>query len=119
MIGGCFSIFFAGTFCSDVTSGFYIGEFLRRDFPLDKDESYYIIASPPWYKDDALQGMLNAIVGKRSIAVIPLKEPDMNCFKENAKKTAGVYFKHNKNKKTVATIVLSCDWDRIRKDASI
>lgn len=63
--------------------------------------------------------MLNATVGKRSMAVIPLKEEDMKCLKEEAKKTAGIYFKQSRTQKTAKGVVLSFDWDKIRKDAGI
>ncbi len=113
------SISFHDHFCPGVTSGFYIVEFLKNEFPLARDENYYVIASPPWCKDDAIQTILNTTVGKRSLAVIPVKEQDMKCLKEEAKKTAGIYFKQNRTDKSAKAVALSFDWDKIRKDAGI
>jgi len=113
------SISFHDHFCPGVTSGFYIVEFLKNDFPLAKDESYYVIASPPWCKDDAIQTILNTTVGKRSLAVIPFNDEDKKCLAEQAKNVAGIYFKHNRADKTSTGLVLAFDWDKIRTDAGI
>jgi len=113
------SISFHDHFCPGVTSGFYIVEFLNNDFPLAKDESYYVIASPQWCKDDAIQTILNTTAGKRSLAVIPLNDADKKCLSEQAKNAAGIYFKHNRTQKTSTGVVLAFDWDKIRTDAGI
>jgi len=113
------SISFHDHFCPGVTSGFYIVEFVKNDFPLAKDESYYVIASPQWCKDDAIQTILNTTVGKRSLAAIPLNDADKRCLSEQAKNVAGIYFKHNRANKTSTGVVLAFDWDKIRTDAGI
>lgn len=111
------AILFHDHFCPGVTSGYYIAKYLRNEFPVSKGESYYIIASPPYCKDDALQAILNATVGKRSMAVIPLTESDTACLSIEAKDAAGLYFRYNRKEKKGNGIVLGFSWDRLRSDA--
>ncbi len=111
------AILFHDHFCPGVTSGYYIAKYLLNEFPVSKGESYYIIASPPYCKDDALQAILNATVGKRSMAVIPLTESDTACLSAEAKDAAGLYFRYNRKEKKGNGIVLGFSWDRLRSDA--
>ncbi|NWF93644.1 MAG: hypothetical protein HXY46_12050 [Syntrophaceae bacterium] len=111
------AILFHDHFCPGVTSGYYIAKYLCNEFPVSKGESYYIIASPPYCKDDALQAILNATVGKRSMAVIPLSESDMACLSAEAKDAAGIYFRYNRKEKKGNGIVLGFLWDRLRSAA--
>lgn len=113
------AILFHDHFCPGVTSGYYIAKYLFNDFPISKGESYYIIASPAYCKDDALQAILNTTVGKRSMAVIPLSESDTACLSAEAKDTAGLYFRYNRKEKKGKGVVLGFSWDKLRKDASL
>jgi formylmethanofuran dehydrogenase subunit E-like metal-binding protein len=111
------AILFHDHFCPGVTSGYYIGKYLCNEFPVLKGESYYIIASPVYCKDDALQAILNTTVGKRSMAVIPLSESDTDCLSAEAKGAAGLYFRYNRKEKKGNGIALGFLWDKLRSDA--
>jgi len=46
--------------CPGVTSGYLLASYLKKELPLrSPTESYYILAVPPWCKDDALAVLLN------------------------------------------------------------
>jgi formylmethanofuran dehydrogenase subunit E-like metal-binding protein len=110
------AILFHDHFCPGVTSGYYIAKYLHNDLPLSKGESYYIIASPVYCKDDALQVILNTTVGKRSMAVIPLSESDAACLSAEAKNAAGLYFRYNRKERKGNGIALSFLWDSLKSD---
>lgn len=106
-------------YCPGVTSGYHIGRFIIEALPLSEGESYVFIASPMWCKDDAIQVMLDATVGKRSMYAFPLKDKEKTCLVDEAKNIAGIIFRYNRAKKEGEAIVLKYDWDGVRKDAGV
>lgn len=105
--------------CPGVTAGYFLANYLLEKFPLSAEESYYIIASPAWCKDDALQVILNTTVGKQTMLVYPLSESDKKCLLPEAKDATGFYFIYDKNLKIGKGIVLGFDWDKLCQDSGI
>ncbi|CQR70188.1 FmdE, Molybdenum formylmethanofuran dehydrogenase operon [Sporomusa ovata DSM 2662] len=114
-------------FCPGVTAGYYLAKFLLDKYPLADNQSYHIIASPAWCKDDALQVMLNCTVGKGNMVVYPLADTDKQYLLPEAKdaaginfvKNTGIYFMYNKKAKTGKGVVLGFDWDKLCKESGI
>ena len=106
-------------FCPGVTAGYYLAQFLLEKYPLADNQSYHIIASPAWCKDDAFQVMLNCTVGKHSMEVYPLSDSDKQCLVPEAKDATGIYFVYNKQTKTGKGVVLGFDWDKLCKESGI
>ncbi|MGQ9557486.1 MAG: FmdE family protein [Desulfurispora sp.] len=107
------SMLFHDHYCPGVTSGYFIARYLQNNFPLRDGESYYIIALPPWCKDDALQVMLNTTPGKNGMAVLPLK--DRSILADAYKSMAGVYFRYNSKTQKGEGVVLSFDFNKIKE----
>ena len=82
-------------------------------------QSYYIISSPPWCKDDALQVMLNTTVGKQTMAVLPLSAADTAKLNPEAQDATGIYFRYDSNAKTGQGVVLGFDWDKLYQDSGV
>lgn len=55
-------------YCPGVTAGIFMVNYLKKNFPLDHAQSYFVQTIDPWCKDDALMVLLNATPGKRSYA---------------------------------------------------
>ncbi|MFO8083172.1 MAG: FmdE family protein [Desulfobacterales bacterium] len=55
-------------YCSGVTSGILMAEYLKKHFPVEKG-GYFIHTVDPWCREDALLVLLNATPNKRSYAV--------------------------------------------------
>lgn len=110
------ALLFHDHLCPGVTSGYYLARFILKHFPLAPGESYLMIASPVWCKDDALQVILNTTAGKRSFAVIPLAEADKACLAEEAKEAAGIIIRYHRQEKKGAAAVLGFSWDKLRAE---
>lgn len=99
--------------CPGVTSGYQLANYLRREFPLrSPEESYYVLAMPPWCKDDALAVLLNTTPGKNGMAVVPVDAKTKEILRPEAKKLAGVYFRYNSKTKKGDGLILAYDFDR-------
>jgi formylmethanofuran dehydrogenase subunit E-like metal-binding protein len=51
--------------CPAIVSGYMIARYITERYPLEKEEAYIWIASPPWCKDDAVQVLLDLTTGKK------------------------------------------------------
>jgi len=111
------SFLFHDHLCPGVTSGYYLAKFIQKHFPLGPGESYFMIASPVWCKDDALQLILNTTPGKRSFAVIPLTDADKACLADETKEAAGMIIRYHRQEKKGTGAVLGFSWDKLRNDA--
>lgn len=113
------SALFHDHFCPGVTAGYYLARYLMEKLPLTGDQNYYIISSPAWCKDDALQVILNCTVGKAGMVVYPLSDTEKEFLLPVAKDATGIYFAYSKSNKTGKGVVLGFDWDRLCKDSGI
>ena len=99
--------------CPGVTSGYQLAGYLKKEFPLrSPEESYYVLAMPPWCKDDGLAVLLNTTPGKNGMAVIPLDAKTKESLKPEAQKLAGVYFRYDSKTKKGEGLILAYDFDR-------
>lgn len=105
--------------CPGLIIGYIISQFLLEKLPLYPDESYYIIASPIYCKDDAIQVIIDTTVGKQGMASIPLSREDKDCLIPEAKNVAGIYFKFNKKTGKGRGMAVAFDWDKLSEDSGI
>jgi len=101
--------------CPGLTSGYFIAEYLKKHYPLEKGEQWVVWAVPPWCKDDALQQIFDATVGKRRMAVMYIPGNISKKLPPEYKNIAGIYVKINKTGEAKA-IVLGWDWDKVCSD---
>lgn len=107
------AVLFHDHLCPGVTSGYLIANYLSSHLPLRSPaERYYIIALPPWCKDDALQVLLNTTPGKSGLAVIPMNDADKETLIPEAKNLAGIYIRWDGKSKTGDGLVLGFDFDK-------
>ncbi|MBE3588532.1 MAG: hypothetical protein IMW93_08265 [Thermoanaerobacteraceae bacterium] len=107
-------------FCPGVTSGYLLANYLKKEFPLrSPDESYYVLAVPPWCKDDALQVVLNTTPGKSGMAVIPVNAAARENLKPEAKNLAGIYFRYDSKAKKGDGVVLAFDFAKAQSLSGI
>ncbi|QSZ27078.1 hypothetical protein ACETAC_09445 [Aceticella autotrophica] len=107
------SALFHDHLCPGVTSGYIIANYLKKEFPLrSPSESYYILAVPPWCKEDALQVILNTTPGKGGMAVIPMNDNNKKNLKPDAQNLAGIYFRYDSVTKKGDGVVLSFDFSK-------
>ncbi len=97
-------------YCPGVTSGYLLANYLEEEFPLRAGESYYVISTPVWCKEDALQVLLNTTTGKRGMAVLPLSTETRENLKPEAENLAGIFFRHNSSAQEGQGILLGFDW---------
>ena len=99
--------------CPGVTSGYLLANYLKKELPLrSPTESYYILAVPPWCKDDALAVLLNTTPGKSGMAVIPMNDMAKENLKPEAQNLAGIYFRYDSKSKKGDGVVLSYDFNK-------
>jgi len=106
-------------YCPGVTSGYHISKYILDEFKLSEGLGYVVIAAPIWCKDDAIQVMLNATVGKRSMYALAVSDKDRNCLVEDAKNIAGIFFRYNSKEKEGDAVVLAYEWNKLRSDAGV
>jgi len=104
--------------CPGLTSGYFIAEYLKKHYPLEKGEQWVVWAVPPWCKDDALQQIFDATVGKRCMAVMYIPGNISKKLPPEYKNIAGIYVKIGKTGEAKA-IVLGWDWDKACSDCGI
>jgi formylmethanofuran dehydrogenase subunit E-like metal-binding protein len=105
--------------CPGVLSGYYISRFLATRFALGKGERYFIVAVPPYCKDDAFQAILNLTVGKRAMAAMLLSEEDKARLAPEARSAAGFFFRYDPIVKKGNGALIGFDWDRLNRDSGI
>ncbi|HOK58854.1 MAG TPA: FmdE family protein [Methanothrix sp.] len=102
--------------CPGVTSGYMIAKYVEKELPINSSaESYKVIAVPPWCKDDALQLLWDATVGKSGIFVMALTDTEKNALraKYNQSDVAGIFVRWNDTAKQGDALVLSFNWTRM------
>ena len=106
--------------CPGVTSGYLLAHYILNTYPLQKDERYTIVSCPVWCKEDALQVVLDCTPGKKRMVVKPLSKKQQDQI--SVKNPAGMLLIWDAKNKTGKGVVLSFDFDRLRrlapKDAS-
>jgi len=101
--------------CPGLTSGYFIAEYLREHYPLEKGEKWIVWAVPPWCKDDALQQIFDATVGKRCMAVMYIPGSTSEKLPPEYRNIAGIYVKIGETGEAKA-IVLGWDWNKACSD---
>lgn len=105
--------------CPGVVSGYYVSRYLRRHLPLGSGQSYSVLSTPMYCKDDAIQTLLNVTPGKRSLAAIPMNAQDKECLLEHARDAVGLFFRWDQNTKMATGLVLGFDWKKLERDAGL
>ena len=100
-------------FCPGVTSGYLLANYLEKELPLTApSQSYYILSTPTWCKEDALQTVLNLTPGKSGMAIIPLNEKGKEKLVPEAKNLAGIFFRTDSKTKKSEALVLAFDFSK-------
>jgi formylmethanofuran dehydrogenase subunit E-like metal-binding protein len=98
--------------CPGLTSGYLMAHYILDRYPLEKGESYTIIACPVWCKEDAFQVVMDCTPGKKKLIVKQLSQAQ----KDNiaVADPAGMVLVWNAEKKSGKGVALSFDFDRLR-----
>ncbi len=97
--------------CPGLISGFMIAEYLKKHFPSENPRfEYYVIAIPPWCKDDALIQIFETNVGHRRMFVKWITDEQRKELPGNAKNVANIVVRWKDGKGE--GIVLTFDWDK-------
>ncbi len=102
--------------CPGVTSGYMLAKYVENELPINNSaESYKVIAVPPWCKDDALQILWDATVGKSGMFVMALTDSEKNALKAkyNQSDVAGIFVRWNDTAKQGDALVLAFNWTRM------
>jgi formylmethanofuran dehydrogenase subunit E-like metal-binding protein len=106
--------------CPGVTSGYLLAHYILNKYPLQNGERYTVVSCPVWCKEDALQVVLDCTPGKKRMVVKPLTQEQQDRI--SVKNPAGMVLIWDDKNKTGKGMVLSFDFDRLRrlapKDAS-
>jgi formylmethanofuran dehydrogenase subunit E-like metal-binding protein len=101
--------------CPGLTSGYFMTQYLRENYPLEKGEKWVVWSVPPWCKDDAFQQIFDSTVGKRDMAVMYVPSSVIEKLAPEYKNIAGIYIKIGKTGEAKA-IVLGWDWEKVCSD---
>ena len=101
--------------CPGLTSGYFMTQYLRENYPLEKGEQWVVWSVPPWCKDDAFQQIFDSTVGKRGMAVMYIPSNVSEKLAPEYKNIAGIYIKIGKTGEAKA-IVLGWDWEKVCSD---
>jgi len=103
--------------CPGVTSGYMLANYVESKLPINNtnSESYKVIACPPWCKDDALQLLWDATVGKKNMFVMALTTTESEALKEkyNQSEVAGIFVRWNSTAKQGDALVLGFNWTKM------
>jgi formylmethanofuran dehydrogenase subunit E-like metal-binding protein len=105
--------------CPGVNSGYLISKYLDKNLPLQQGQSYKIFAVPSWCKDDALQVIYDATVGKKGMFASDLTEEQKKMLPDNAKGVAGIYIRWDAKTNTGSGLVLAFDFDKASELAGV
>lgn len=97
--------------CPGLTSGYLIGHYLLKNYPLQEGDRYTIVACPVWCKEDALQVLLDCTPGKKSMVVKPLSDEQKKQI--SVQNAAGIVLIWNQEKKSGKGVALSFDFERL------
>ena len=98
--------------CPGVNSGYLISKYLDKNLPLQQGQAYKIIAVPSWCKDDALQVLYDATVGKKGMFASELTEEQKKMLPDNSKGVAGIYIRWDAKSNSGNGLVLAFDFDK-------
>ncbi len=104
--------------CPGLTSGYFMTQYLRENYPLEEGEEWVVWSVPPWCKDDAFQQIFDCTVGKRGMAVMYVPGSVSEKLAPEYKNIAGIYIKMGKTGEAKA-IVLGWDWGKAQSDCGI
>ncbi len=103
--------------CPGVTSGYMLAKYMEEKLPINNAsaESYKVIAVPPWCKDDALQIIWDATVGKKNMFVMALTPTETEALKMKYNQTdvAGIFVRWNDTAKQGDALVLGFNWTKM------
>ena len=108
-----------GHLCPGVTAGYMIARFIMERYPLKNQDQYRWIASPVYCKEDAIQVLLDATPGKKTLITEKLSTREQEELAQ--KKAVGVLVVWNTKEKRGKGAVLGFDWskapekDKLRK----
>lgn len=96
-------------YCPGVTSGYFIADFILKQYPTSPGEQYVWFACPPWCKDDAISTMLDLSPGKQSLFVKDMAEGRATEGPDG--RYAGIMVRWNPKTQTGKAVVLQFDWN--------
>jgi formylmethanofuran dehydrogenase subunit E-like metal-binding protein len=99
--------------CPGVSSGYLISRMILDKYPLKKGESYTMISSPVWCKEDAFQTILDLTPGKGGMIVKKLTQDQKD--KISVECPAGILLITDKKTGAGRGVVFSFDFDKIRQ----
>jgi formylmethanofuran dehydrogenase subunit E-like metal-binding protein len=99
--------------CPGLTSGYLLAHYILNKYPLQNDERYTVVSCPVWCKEEALQVVLDCTPGKKRMVVKPLCKKQQKQI--SIKNPAGMLLIWNAKKKSGKGVVLSFDFDRLRR----
>ncbi|MFB3764499.1 MAG: FmdE family protein [Methanotrichaceae archaeon] len=102
--------------CPGVTSGYMIINYVESKLPITdvNAQSYKVIAIPPWCKDDAIQILWDATVGKASMYSMALNDMEKSALSSKYKTDiAGIYVRWNDTSKKGDGLVLGFNWTKM------
>lgn len=101
--------------CPGLLSGYLIAEKIKEIAENYKKHDLLIFSVPPWCKDDALQIVFDATVGKKKMFVRNLSDEE----RENYPNIAGIYVFYDNAEKRGKGYVLTFDFDTVREKANV
>ena len=98
--------------CPGLTSGHLICHYILKHYPLSPNQSYTVIASPVWCKEDAFQVIMDLTPGKRGLVVKPLSEAQKK--KVTVPNPACFLLIWDRNAKAGKAVALSFDFNKFK-----
>jgi len=99
-----------GHFCPGVTSGYLLGKYIEKHYPLGDKQQYLYIGAPAWCKEDAVQYLLNLSAGSKSIIVRPIEKEEVAAL--SYKNPICILVVRDEYKGPGTARVLCFDWDK-------
>ncbi len=94
-------------FCPGVTSGIFLAQYLKEDFPLAQGGSYFVQSVRPWCKEDALLAILNTTPGKKGYHLYYPTEEDQARWVDEAQNAADIIYRRDPSTDTWDGIVVA------------
>jgi formylmethanofuran dehydrogenase subunit E-like metal-binding protein len=110
--------------CPGLNTGFIIGEYLQKNYPLRKGEKYMFIGAPPGCSLDALQIIFDTTTGKsaafsKAVSKQKIEKYSQDLWFKDAPipPLAVIVMRVNKKSNSCEGVVLGVDWKSIFADA--
>jgi formylmethanofuran dehydrogenase subunit E-like metal-binding protein len=106
-------------FCPGLNSGYFAGEYLKKNLPLQKGDKYVFVAAPSMCPADAVQVLFNATAGKGGTFGMNIAPKDWEQYLGEGTRPILIAMRVNQASDTCDGVVLGMNWQKVNEDTGV